>query len=175
MMKWKRAVIWLVISLLVGVAMLFVYWRYMYRGERNPVAVSLVRLISNPEEFNEKNIITQGMLRVSTGSYSARLYIHSDDSRYGLNYNSITIAIIKKVNDKDAERLYKDIKNYDYKYVSVSGIFRILRFPVERARMDIPVLYIENIRVCNLVREEKDCGPSIVLPEKSALNVLRRY
>lgn len=76
--------------------------------------VSLAALLSVPERFDGKRIITAGYLQgTHTGSL---LMLHEADAKHGLLENSIGVQVS---NEDGVARIYKREKNY----VHVKGVF----------------------------------------------------
>jgi len=82
-------------------------------GTDLPRGVSLIRLISNPEQYDGKSVTVIGVLDLPFEG--ASIYVTSDDYNHANRYNRITI-VPNKVVDSNCERA-------DGKYVVLSGQF----------------------------------------------------
>jgi hypothetical protein len=78
-----------------------------------PVDVSLIQLIANPEKFDGKHIRVIGFLRIEFEGNA--LYLHREDYQIGLLKNAIWVDVTPEM-EKQSSKL-------DKQYVLLEGIF----------------------------------------------------
>jgi hypothetical protein len=78
-----------------------------------PLDVSLVRLIANPEDYDGKIVRVIGFVRLEFEGDA--IYLHQDDCRHGIPKNGLWIDVTDEVRKKR--------KDYDQKYVLLEGTF----------------------------------------------------
>jgi hypothetical protein len=80
---------------------------------QQPVTVSIIQLIANPKEYDEKYVRVIGFARIAFESNG--LYLHQDDYKYGITKNALWLEIAK-----GGRREYLQ---YDRKYILLEGTF----------------------------------------------------
>ena len=80
---------------------------------QEPIDVSLMSVIGNPDAYHGKRIYVQGFAYIEFESHA--IYLHSEDVKYGLKKNGIWLSF-------DPETLNK-VKPYSQQYIVVDGIF----------------------------------------------------
>ncbi len=82
--------------------------------------LSLINVITNPVEYNNKKIVVTGYFKINTRT--PRLYVIKDFAEYNINENSIKIFFDKKFTFR-IDGKNKKLKDFNSKYVIVSGTF----------------------------------------------------
>lgn len=100
-----------------------------------PLRLSLVQLITNPERYDGKLVSVVGYL--SFGSEGDGLYLHKEDYDNGINADGLTVDRTKQML-KDREKLYDN-------YVLIVGMFR---------RQALPAIYVSTGRITDVKRCE---------------------
>lgn len=78
-----------------------------------PVTVSLVQLIANPEDYDSKFVRVIGFVRLEFEGDA--IYLHRDDYMHGLTQNGLWIDVTDDIRSRRAE--------FDEKYVLIEGTF----------------------------------------------------
>jgi len=78
-----------------------------------PLDVSLIQLIANPKDYDGKIVRVCGFLRIEFEGNS--IYLHQDDSKYGLTRNGLWVDVSKDMQKEKAK--------LDQKYVLIEGRF----------------------------------------------------
>lgn len=78
-----------------------------------PLEVSIVRLIANPQAHHGKAVRVVGFARITFEGNA--VYLHQDDYRHFITKNALWLAVPKK-----EQRKYME---YDQKYVLIEGTF----------------------------------------------------
>lgn len=87
-------------------------WSDTNAAER-PLAVSLVQLIANPEDYDGKFIRVIGFFRMEFEGDA--IYLHQEDYKHALTCNGLWIDVTDDIRNRQAE--------FDQKYVLVEGTF----------------------------------------------------
>lgn len=80
-----------------------------------PVAVSLVQLLANPEQFDSKLISVTGFLGLDPPD-GTLLYLHKEDHDHGILSNAVSITL--------SDEAWKERERLDRNYIRVVGVFR---------------------------------------------------
>lgn len=79
----------------------------------NPAYVSMVRVLANPETFDEKPVSLVGFLKI--GPEWTGLYLNAEDYQHGILENALSVELTDQIR-KDREKL-------DMNYVHILGVF----------------------------------------------------
>lgn len=80
-----------------------------------PTYVSMLQLITVPEQFDGKRISVVGFLRI--GREVSRIYLHQEDDKHQILTNSVTVDV--------TEQMGRDKARINSKYVKMLGIFHV--------------------------------------------------
>ena len=106
-----------------------------YGQQGQPLRLSLVQLITNPERYDGKLVSVVGYL--TFGYEGDGLYLHKEDYENGINADGLAVDRTKQML-KDREKLYDN-------YVLIVGVFR---------RQELPAIYVSTGRITNIQRCE---------------------
>ncbi len=178
----KRYIKWLVISLsLIVVGIILIPFVDHIIGHVNngrqvePTPVSLLRIISDPRNFDGVEVITEGFMKLSDESLGNRLYIDENSAKNYMTYNSIIIS--PNYSDKSLRgynKKYNTLKMYDRSYVYMKGQFELQKYDVEDRVIDLMVLRVDYYGSCFSDPEVEPnielCGPLVTIPERPTQN-----
>lgn len=78
--------------------------------------VSIIQLISNPNEFHGKTVRVIGYARLQFEGEA--LYLHSDDYKYAISKNGLWLST--------TDEILKNREAFDRKYILVEGVFNAM-------------------------------------------------
>lgn len=68
-------------------------------GSSEPLRVSIIELVANPERFEGKQVVTMGYIDIR-GDEDQALFLHCDDLRNWVSANSVRIAVPDRLRPK---------------------------------------------------------------------------
>lgn len=79
----------------------------------SPVYVSMVKVIANPEKFDQRVVSLVGFLRVE--AEGTALYFSAEDYQHGVSENALHVQL--------TDQIRKDVEKLDMNYVRLEGAF----------------------------------------------------